>query len=464
VQTQIYLARWSTRLVLKKKTKLWQEASDLDQLVERFTIGRDNEFDLILAEYDVIGSLAHGTMLNHVGLLTSGEWLAIRTELLILLEQIRSDNFEIESGVEDIHSQIELVLTRKLGDAGKKIHTGRSRNDQVLLDLHLYTRVKIRDIVASTSELFDILITLSDRHKHILMPGYTHTQVAMPSSFGLWFAAYAESLIDDLIQVQAAYHIINKNPLGSAAGYGSSLPLDRELTTRLLGFGALNINSLYAQMGRGKTERVVLSAIASLAETLGRFAADIILFLSQNFAFISFPDTITTGSSIMPHKKNPDIFELLRARCNRIRALPTEINMITANLSSGYHRDLQILKEMYMPALIDLKECLAIMIHILPRIQVSKEILDNTIYRDIYSVEAVNQLVLKGMSFRDAYHQVKQSVQNVNSKKPDKVLYTHTGSINNLQNEQIRRAMTDVLQQFEFTSWQKAIDNLTFKS
>lgn len=351
--------------------KVWQKESLLDPLVESFTIGRDPQQDLLLARWDAIGSLAHCQMLYKTGLIDQATFKALRKGLKEILQQIESGQFEIENGVEDVHSQVELLLTRMDPQAGARLHTGRSRNDQVLVDLRLFVRAEIQNIVEQASELFDLLLKLSEQYKEVLLPGYTHFQVAMPSSVGLWLAAYAESLVDDLIQLQAAYQVVNKNPLGSAAGYGSSFPLDRQLTTDLLGFEELNVNAVYAQMSRGKMERVVSQSLAGLAETLAKFAMDLVLFQSQNFGFVSFPETVTTGSSIMPHK-NPDVFELLRARCNRLKALPAQIQTITANLPSGYHRDFQIIKEQFLTAFSEMEQCLAILNHVLPMMQVKR--------------------------------------------------------------------------------------------
>ena len=440
--------------------KLWQKKEKLDKAVERFTVGQDRELDLLLAHYDVIGSLAHGAMLQKVGLLTEEEWKALRTALLNLLRKIEKGAFRIEKGVEDVHSQIELSLTKQTGEAGKKIHTGRSRNDQALLDIKLFTRARLQKITEQIKTLFDVLIKLSEKHKNELLPGYTHLQVAMPSSFGLWFAAYAESLIDDLKQLQTAYSIVNKNPLGSAAGYGSSFPIDRQMTSELLGFEDLDYNVVYAQMGRGRVERVVSQAMASLAETLGRLAMDITLYMSQNFDFISFPDHITTGSSIMPHKKNPDVFEILRARCNRLKSLPNEIMMIQANLPSGYHRDLQLVKERFLPSLYEMEECLLILIYVLPQTRIRKNILEKGRYANLFTVEAVNRLVMQGLPFREAYHKIGRQVEQGNFEKKSNLPHTHIGSMDNLANDRLKSKMKKILQGFSFKRVRQAEEDL----
>ncbi len=440
--------------------KLWQKDQDTDKIIEKFTIGKDQELDLLLAPYDVIGSLAHTIMLETIGLLEKDELEAIQAELKNIYKEIREGNFIIEPGVEDVHSQVELLLTRKLGETGKKIHSGRSRNDQVLLDLKLFSRSAIEETVQLTKNLFDLLIKLSNKHKDDLLPGYTHLQIAMPSSFGLWFGAYAESLADDLLMVQAAYKIANKNPLGSAAGYGSSFPLNRTLTTELLGFDSLNYNVVYAQMGRGKTERNIGAALASIAATLSKLAMDVCLYISQNFGFISFPDNLTTGSSIMPHKKNPDVFELIRAKCNKIQALPNELALLTTNLPSGYHRDLQILKESFLPAFQELNSCLSIAHYMLQHIDVKDNILQDPKYLYLYSVEVVNNLVLKGMPFRDAYKEVGKQIQDNNFKAPADITHTHEGSIGNLSNEAIVLQMKEVLSGFMFDDVNQAIEKL----
>ncbi len=442
---------------MSKTKKLWQKTEKLDPQVEQFTIGNDQQLDLLLARWDVIGSLAHCTMLHQVKLISDSTYRLLRKGLKQILAEIENQRFQIEPGVEDIHSQVELWLTRMAPDAGARLHTGRSRNDQVLLDLRLFARDEIRKIVEQVSALFELLLDLSERYKNVLLPGYTHFQVAMPSSFGLWLAAFAESFVDDLLQLQAAYQMVNKNPLGSAAGYGSAFPLDRNLTTQLLGFEALNVNALYAQLTRGKVERVVTQAFAGLAETMSKLAMDLVLYQSQNFGFVAFPDTVTTGSSIMPHKKNPDVFEVLRGRCNKIKAVPAQIQMVTTNLPSGYHRDFQLLKEPFLTAFQEIQECLRILLHVLPQMQVKQNILKNETYRDVFSVEAVNQLVQQGVPFREAYHQVAQQLARGQLSVPETVEHTHVGSIGNLANDQIRQQMKTILKRFDFASWQQAI-------
>ncbi len=440
--------------------KLWQKGFDISKEIETFTVGRDRELDVWLAQHDVLGSLAHITMLESIGLLSSDELHTLRSELRRIYTDIAQGNFVIEDGVEDVHSQVELLLTRRLGDMGKKIHSGRSRNDQVLLDLKLYIRAEIEDVVGQVKPLFDLLLAQSDRYKDVLIPGYTHYQVAMPSSFGLWFAAYAESLVDDLVVLQAAYRVANKNPLGSAAGYGSSFPLDRQLTTELLGFDTLNYNVVYAQMGRGKTERIVAEAIAGIAATLGKLAQDICLYISQNFNFVSFPAELTTGSSIMPHKKNPDVFELIRARANKMMALPTEIALITANLASGYHRDLQLIKESFLPVFAEIKSCLHIVHYALQHIIVNDSAILDEKYRYMFSVEVVNDLVVQGMSFRDAYRKVGEDIANGLFEPKHQVQHTHIGSIGNLCNDCIADLMSEVVASFRFDRVKTALDDL----
>ncbi|MDQ0476500.1 argininosuccinate lyase [Chryseobacterium sp. MDT2-18] len=414
--------------------KIWQKDKSLtDQLVNHFTVGKDLDFDDRLAKYDVLGSMAHCRMLAEVGLISNEESLELLAVLNEILESIENNTFEIDSEAEDIHSQIESVLIRKLGDTGKKIHTARSRNDQVLLDIKLYLLDEIRAIGELTDSLFQLLIRLADQHKKVLLPGYTHFQIAMPSSFGLWFGAYAEALVDDLELLLSVKNIINKNPLGSAAGYGSSFPIDRESTTYHLGFKTLNYNSVYAQMTRGKSEKLLASSMAVLAGTLGKFSYDICLYLSQNFDFISFPKEFTTGSSIMPHKKNPDIFELVRARCNRIQSLPNELILLTNNLPSGYHRDMQLTKEILFPAIDSLKECLEILIYTLPNIEVKEGILEDEKYKYLFSVEKINEEVKNGNSFRDAYVKVGNDIENDDFQYDTKDLnHSHQGSIGNL--------------------------------
>jgi len=440
--------------------KLWQKDKASLAEVERFTVGRDQEMDLYLAKADVLGSIAHITMLESIGLLTHDELKTLRAELKEIYKRIESGSFKIEPGVEDIHSQVELELTKKLADVGKKIHSGRSRNDQVLVDVKLFLREEIKEVVAETKKLFDLLTDQSEKFKDHLLPGYTHLQLAMPSSFGLWFGAYAESLVDDVITLQAAYRIVNKNPLGSAAGYGSSFPLNRKMTTELLGFDDLNYNVVYAQMGRGKTERIVASAMANIAATLSKLSMDACLFLNQNFGFISFPDELTTGSSIMPHKKNPDVFELIRGKCNQIQALPNDIALGTANLPSGYHRDVQLLKQILFPAIQDLRDCLRMAQLMLANITVKENILDDDKYKFLFSVEEVNKLVLGGMPFRDAYKKIGLDIEN-GKYQPDKtVKHSHEGSIGNLGLNDIRRLMKDALSSFNFERVDEALGKL----
>ena len=429
--------------------KLWEKGIETDAFIEAFTVGKDRELDLELAKYDVEGTIAHITMLESVGLLEKNELEQLTIELnKILVEVIESGNFKIEEGVEDVHSQIELMLTRKLGDIGKKVHSGRSRNDQVLVDIKLFLRAEIIEITSLTQKLFNTLIGKSEENKDVLLPGYTHTQAAMPSSFGLWFGAFAESLVDDLVLAQAAYAIVNQNPLGSAAGYGSSFPLDRTLTTDLLGFGDMNTNVVYAQMGRGKAEQTMSYAMAGLAGTLNKLASDICLYNSQNFAFLKLPDELTTGSSIMPHKKNPDVFELIRAKTNILRSLPSTITTITGNLTSGYHRDFQLLKEVLFPAIKELKDCLFITDYSVSKIKVKEDILDDPKYKLIFSVEAVNELVLNGVPFRDAYLQIGKQIQDGSFQPPTELKHTHEGSIGNLGNDKIKDRMSQIMKSF----------------
>jgi len=441
-------------------SKLWQKTTNVNQLVENFTVGRDTEFDHQMAAFDVLGSLAHTQMLASIGLMSTDDLQSAQKELKHIYADIAAGNFTIEPGVEDVHSQVELLLTQRIGDAGKKIHSGRSRNDQVLVDLKLFFRHELQQVVEETNTLFRTLIELSEKHKDVLLPGYTHLQVAMPSSFGLWFGAYAESLADDLELVLAAYKITNKNPLGSAAGYGSSFPLNRTLTTKLLGFDSLNYNVVYAQMGRGKTERIIAQALSSIAATLAKMAMDQTLYLSQNFAFVSYPDTLTTGSSIMPHKKNPDVWEIMRGKCNRIQALPNDVAMMTTNLPSGYHRELQLLKELLFPAFTDLKNCLHMATFMLQNITVKTDILNDPKYAYLFSVEEVNRLVLSGTPFRDAYKQVGLAIEQGNFNPDKQVNHTHEGSIGNLGNEHITAAMDKLLGSFNFEKVSVAINKL----
>lgn len=436
--------------------KLWEKSVQVDHDVERFTVGRDREMDLYLAPYDILGSLAHINMLQSIGLLSADELEKLTAELRHIYAETQSGQFTIEEGVEDVHSQVELMLTRRLGDMGKKIHSGRSRNDQVLVDLKLFTRARLQQLVEAVETLFNTLIDQSERYKQVLMPGYTHLQVAMPSSFGLWFAAYAESLVDDLIVMQAAYRVCNRNPLGSAAGYGSSFPLDRTRTTDLLGFESMDYNVVYAQMGRGKTERIVASAIASIAATLAKLAFDACLYNSQNFAFIKLPDAFTTGSSIMPHKKNPDVFELTRAKCNKLQALPYQITLIANNLPSGYFRDLQIIKELFLPAFDELDDCLHMVNLMMSQIEVNTHIIDDPRYNLMFSVEEVNRRVQAGVPFRDAYKQVGLEIE-AGHFTPDKhIVHTHEGSMGNLCNDRITALMQQTVASFDFARVQEA--------
>lgn len=419
------------------KNKLWQKDTGVHEEIDRFTVGMDRELDMLLAKYDALGSLAHIKMLASIGLLEHSELETLSKELTHIHMEIERGNFRIEDGIEDVHSQVELMLTNRLGDMGKKIHSGRSRNDQVLLDLKLFMRSEVLAMVSLVQQLFDRLISLSNQYKEVLMPGYTHLQVAMPSSFGLWFGAYAESLADDLLILKSAYEIVNRNPLGSAAGYGSSFPLNRQMTSDLLAFESMNYNVVYAQMGRGKSEKILSNAMANIAETMGKFAMDICLYMGQNHAFITFPEEYTTGSSIMPHKKNPDVFELIRARCNKLKALPNEIAMITTNLPSGYHRDLQLIKEGFVPAFENLKSCLFMSHFMLEQIKVQENIVGDDKYKYMFSVELVNQLVLEGMPFRDAYIEVGRRIEKGTFEVPSKLAHTHAGSLGNLCNGEI---------------------------
>ena len=441
-------------------SKLWEKNTEVNQEIEKFTVGRDRELDLYLARYDVLGSMAHITMLESIGLLGKDELPVLLEELRRIHADIEAGRFIIEEGVEDVHSQVELLLTRKLGDMGKNIHSGRSRNDQVLVDLKLFTRAQLQDIAEEVRVLFEELQAQSERYKGVLMPGYTHLQVAMPSSFGLWFGAYAESLVDDLLFLQAAYKMTNRNPLGSAAGYGSSFPLNRTLTTELLGFDSMNYNVVYAQMGRGKMERNVAFALAGIAGTLSKLAFDACLFNSQNFGFVKLPDNCTTGSSIMPHKKNPDVFELTRAKCNKIQALPQQIILIMNNLPFGYFRDLQIIKEVFLPAFEELKDCLRMAAYIINKIQVNEHILDDPKYDNMFSVEEVNRLATDGMPFRDAYKKVGLDIEAGNFTPDKRVHHTHEGSIGNLCNDKIHELMEQVWSGFNFARTREAENRL----
>jgi argininosuccinate lyase len=440
--------------------KLWQKNIASLQEVETFTVGNDRAMDLYLAAFDVLGSLAHTKMLQTIGLLTKNEMEQLHAALKEIYKQVKEGEFVLADNVEDIHSQVELLLTEKLGDIGKKIHSARSRNDQVLVDVKLFLRNELKELVLAIQPFFDLLQTQSEKYKNDLLPGYTHLQLAMPSSFGLWFGAYAESLADDITMLKAAYDIVNKNPLGSAAGYGSSFPINRKLTTELLGFDDLNYNVVYAQMGRGKAERVVAMAMANVADTLSRLSMDACLFLNQNFGFVSFPPQLTTGSSIMPHKKNPDVFELIRSYCNRIKALPNEIMLMTTNLPSGYHRDLQLLKEHLFPAFKTLKDCIEMAGLMLSNIEVKKNILEEEKYKYLFSVEEVNKLVFQGLPFRDAYKKVGLDIEANNFTYSTAVNHTHEGSIGNLCTEEIRRMMQNAVEAFNFSKVERALEQL----
>ena len=440
--------------------KLWEKNFEINKEIERFTVGRDREMDMYLAKYDVLGSMAHITMLESIGLLEKDELTQLLAELKNIYRSCEQGEFVIEDDVEDVHSQVEMLLTRKLGDMGKKIHSGRSRNDQVLVDLKLFTRHQLKDIADEVKSLFDELIAKSEQYKNILMPGYTHLQVAMPSSFGLWFGAYAESLADDLLFLQAAYKMTNRNPLGSAAGYGSSFPLNRTMTTRLLGFDSMDYNVVYAQMGRGKMERNVGFAIATIAGTLAKMAFDACMFNSQNFSFVKLPKECTTGSSIMPHKKNPDVFELIRAKSNKLQALPQQVTLIMNNLPVGYFRDLQIIKEVFLPAFDDLKDCLQMAAYIINKIEGNEHILDNPMYDPMFSVEEVNRLAANGMPFRDAYKKVGLDIEAGNFVPDKNIHHTHEGSIGNLMNAEIQQLFNSILSDFHFERMEQAEKSL----
>lgn len=437
-------------------TKLWEKNFEVNAEIERFTVGRDRELDIYLARYDVLGSIAHIKMLQSIGLMEKDELDALLAELRNIYRDCTEGRFVIEDGVEDVHSQVELLLTRRLGDMGKKIHSGRSRNDQVLVDLKLFIRHELREIADGVMTLFGELQEKSGQFKDVLMPGYTHLQIAMPSSFGLWFGAYAESLADDMLFLQAAYRMANRNPLGSAAGYGSSFPLDREMTTRLLGFSSMDYNVVYAQMGRGKTERNVAFAMASVSGTLAKMAFDACLFNCQNFGFIRLPKECTTGSSIMPHKKNPDVFELIRAKCNKLQALPEQITLIMNNLPVGYFRDLQIIKEVFLPAFGELKDCLRMAAYIISKMEVNRNILDNPMYDPMFSVEEVNRLAAAGMPFRDAYRKVGMEIENGTYRADRNICHTHEGSMGNLCNDRIAELMKSVYDGFGFSRAEEA--------
>ena len=441
-------------------SKLWQKNNKVATAVEQFTIGNDQAMDLYLAAYDVLGSLAHTTMLSEVGLLTKEEQVQLKKALVEIYALIQAGNFKLEDGVEDIHSQVEILLTEKLGDIGKKIHSARSRNDQVLVDLKLFLRAEIMELSKLVFDLFTLLQSNSEKLKNDLLPGYTHLQLAMPSSFGLWLGAYAESLVDDMTMLEAAFTIVNKNPLGSAAGYGSSFPINRTRTTELLGFETLNYNVVYAQMGRGKAERVTAMALANFADTLSKLSMDACLYMNQNFGFIKFPEELTTGSSIMPHKKNPDVFELIRSYCNRIKALPNEIMMMTTNLPSGYHRDLQLLKEHLFPAFQQLKNCIGMTSLMIENMEVKKDILEDVKYQFLFSVEEVNKLVNGGMPFRDAYKKVGLDIEAGNFTYSTSLAHTHEGSLGNLCNAEIAAEMNKVINRMDFAKVDRQIDHL----
>lgn len=440
--------------------KLWQKNITSTKEVETFTVGKDRELDMYLAPFDVLGSLAHIQMLQTINLLTKKELNVLKKGLKEIYKNIQSGNFKLDDDVEDIHSQVEFILTKKLGDVGKKIHSARSRNDQVLVDLKLYLRQEIEMLVHDVKDFFDLLIEQSENYKKYLLPGYTHLQLAMPSSFGLWFGAYAEGLVDDMITLHAAYEIVNKNPLGSAAGFGSSFPINRKLTTELLGFEDLNYNVVYAQMSRGKTEKIVSQALANISTTLSRLCMDVSLYLNQNFNFISFPDQLTTGSSIMPHKKNPDVFELIRAHCNRIQALPNEISLITANLPSGYHRDFQLLKEHLIPAFQNLHNCFSMATLMIKKIEIKKDILKDEKYKYLFSVEEMNKLVQQGIPLRDAYKKIGMDIENNKFTYDININHTHEGSIGNLQNASIKKMMNKIISRFSFNKVNDALQKL----
>ncbi len=440
--------------------KLWQKQYNLDEKIEKFTVGRDRELDLLLAPYDILGSLAHIQMLASIDLLTPDELIALSSALRQQYAAAEAGDFTIEPGIEDVHSQVELQLTRALGEVGKKIHSGRSRNDQVLVDLRLYFRAEIEAVALELKALFDQLQQLSEQHKDQLMPGYTHLQVGMVSSFGLWFGAYAESLVDDLKLLRSVFDIVNQNPLGSAAGYGSSFPLNRKMTTQLLGFADLNYNVVHAQLGRGKSEHFMAFALAGIGHTVGKLAMDLVLFSNQNFNFLSLPDDLTTGSSIMPHKKNPDVFELIRGRCNQLQALPVQISQLTGNLPAGYHRDFQLLKEVLFPALEQLKDCLSLMSYALGQIELKENLLEGVQYDYLFSVEEVNRLVLSGIPFRDAYHQVGQQIADGKFEPGKAINHTHEGSIGNLCTAEIKEKWEKTYAQFGFRQVEESLSKL----
>ena len=440
--------------------KIWFKGQEPDKKIENFTVGNDRELDKLLAPYDILAGIAHVHMLSGTNQISHNELHLLANELRKMYHEAGKPEFVLPGDVEDIHSYVEMSLTERIGTSGKKLHIGRSRNDLILVDLKMYIRDKIRELVDNVCTLFDLLIAQSEKYKDVQMPGYTHMQIAMPSSFGLWFGAYAESLIDDLQILQSAYKVVNKNPLGSAAGYGSPFPIARAKTTELLGFESLNYNSIYAQINRGKTELITSQAIAVMAGTMGKLAMDCILYMSQNYNFISFPDELTTGSSIMPHKKNPDVWEIIRGKCSRLAALPTEIYLISHNLPSGYHRDMQLIKEHFIPALTEIQECIEMSSYMLEHVIVNKDIVSSAMYDNIFSVEVVQQLTQKGVTFRDAYRQTAEKISSGKMKRPENVKYTHEGSMGNLCNDQIKKMMTEVVAGFNFRSYQTAIKNL----
>ena len=442
-------------------SKLWDKGFKVDEKIDRFTVGHDREMDLYLSQYDIMGTMAHITMLSEQGLLPEEDLAVLLPELKDLYAQACEGHFVIEDGIEDVHSQVELMLTRKLGDIGKKVHTGRSRNDQVMVDLKLFARAEIEKTVRKMQSVFEVLQRKSEEYRDVIIPGYTHLQVAMPSSFGMWFGAYAESLADDMQMMLAAWKVTNQNPLGAAAGYGSSAPINRTRTTELLGFDDLNYNSVYAQMGRGKTERIISFAYASVAETIGRLAFDGCLYTSQNFGFIHLPDSLTTGSSIMPHKKNPDVFELIRAHCNKIQGVPNSIRLITGNLPSGYFRDMQIIKEVWIPLFEEMNDCLDIVAYAVENMEVRKDVMDDPKYKLAYTVEEVNHLVAEGMPFRDAYKKVGLDVQAGQFEFHGTLNHTHEGSIGNLCNDRVKAKMDSVLGGFTFGKVREAVEKLT---
>ncbi len=440
--------------------KLWEKGVSVNKEIEEFTIGSDRELDQSLARYDIMGTLAHAAMLRSIGILSDHEYKDLKGALLNMYRKVEEGKFSIEPGVEDIHSQVEKTLTEKLGDTGKKVHTGRSRNDQVAVDLHLYIRDEIRKTLLVTRDLFNALMLLSKEHQGALMPGYTHFQVAMPASFGLWFASFAEDITDDVILLQAAFQVANQNPLGAAAGFGTSIALDRQMTTELLGFESLRYNVMHAMMSRGRLEKITAQSLSSLAGTLARLAVDVTLYMGQNHDFISFPEEYTTGSSIMPHKKNPDVFELIRAKCNRIKSLPTEADLVISGLPSGYHRDFQVLKENLMKAFSELQACLYMAEKVLLQVNIREDILEDPVYRHISSVDKVNQLVMGGMPFRDAYQEIARQIRNHTFTPEDKIVHTHEGSLGNLCLEEIRKKMDTRMESFRFDKIDNALQKL----